>query len=75
MAAQHGKEFPKGTFQNAMFLGMIAIVVGGRLGDVFFYNFDYYIYHPLEIFATWKGGMSFHGGLIGAIVAAIAARA
>lgn len=71
MAAQRGTEFSKGTFQNAMFLGMIAIVMGGRLGDVIFYNLDYYMYHPLEIFATWKGGMSFHGGLIGVVIAAI----
>jgi len=71
MAAQRRQEFSKGIFQNAMFVGMIAIVIGGRLGDVIFYNLDYYMYHPMEILATWKGGMSFHGGLIGAVIAAI----
>lgn len=70
MARQRLKEFPQGVFQNAMFWGMVSIVIGGRLGDVLFYNLDYYLYHPLEIFMTWKGGMSFHGGLIGAIIAA-----
>lgn len=71
MARSRPLEFPKGVFQNCMFWAMISIVIGGRLGDVIFYNFDYYLYNPLEIFATWKGGMSFHGGLIGAIVTAI----
>lgn len=64
-------EFPANLYKNCMFWGMVSIVVGGRLGDVLFYNFDYYMYRPLEIFATWKGGMSFHGGLIGAIITAV----
>jgi phosphatidylglycerol---prolipoprotein diacylglyceryl transferase len=42
------------------------IILGGRLGYVFFYNPAYYFGHPGEIVAVWKGGMSFHGGLIGA---------
>jgi phosphatidylglycerol---prolipoprotein diacylglyceryl transferase len=71
MASNRTSEFPVGVYKNCMFLGMIAIVAGGRLGDVLFYNFDYYMHRPLEIFATWKGGMSFHGGLIGAIITAI----
>lgn len=71
MAVRRPLEFPKGIFQNAMFLGMISIVIGGRLGDVIFYNLDFYLYNPLEIFATWKGGMSFHGGLIGAVLAVV----
>lgn len=71
MAKARPTEFPDLVFKNCMFWAMISIVVGGRLGDVLFYNFHYYLYHPLEIFATWKGGMSFHGGLLGAIVTAI----
>lgn len=71
MGRKRPAEFSEGLFKNCMFVAMLAIVVGGRLGDVIFYNFHYYLYNPLEIFATWKGGMSFHGGLIGAIVAAI----
>ena len=71
MASNRTSEFPVGVYKNCMFWGMIAIVAGGRLGDVLFYNFDYYMHRPLEIFATWKGGMSFHGGLIGAIITAI----
>jgi phosphatidylglycerol:prolipoprotein diacylglycerol transferase len=48
-----------------------AIIIGGRLGYVTFYNFDYFSSHPLEILYVWQGGMSFHGGLIGVIVAEI----
>ncbi|QOL19974.1 prolipoprotein diacylglyceryl transferase [Candidatus Bodocaedibacter vickermanii] len=71
MASKRPAEFPANVYKNCMFWGMMAIVIGGRLGDVLFYNFDYYMYRPLEIFATWKGGMSFHGGLIGVIIAAV----
>jgi len=44
---------------------VIGIILGGRLGYVFFYNLPYYLNHPLEIFMVWHGGMSFHGGMIG----------
>jgi phosphatidylglycerol:prolipoprotein diacylglycerol transferase len=49
--------------------GVVGIIVGGRLGEVLFYQPAYYLAHPLEIVAIWKGGMSFHGGLLGAIAA------
>ncbi len=47
----------------------MGVILGGRLGYVLVYNFSYYFSHPLEIFAVWKGGMSFHGGLAGVLVA------
>ena len=47
---------------------IVSLVVGGRLGYVFFYNFSYYLSNPLDIFKIWEGGMSFHGALIGIIV-------
>lgn len=47
------------------------IVIGGRLGHILFFELDRYLSHPLEIFMTWKGGMSFHGGMIGVIIAII----
>ena len=50
---------------------VIGIVLGGRLGYVLIYNFDYYVKNLHEIFYVWKGGMSFHGGLIGIIIATI----
>ncbi|MDD3433009.1 MAG: prolipoprotein diacylglyceryl transferase [Tepidiphilus sp.] len=52
-----------------LFYGVLGVVLGGRLGEVLFYQPQYYFAHPLEIFAIWRGGMSFHGGLVGAIVA------
>lgn len=45
-----------------------SVLLGGRLGYVLFYNFSYFIHHPLEVFAFWNGGMSFHGGLLGCIL-------
>lgn len=49
---------------------VIGVVLGGRLGYVLFYNLPRYLEHPLEIFVTWHGGMSFHGGLVGVVLAA-----
>ena len=46
---------------------IIGVILGGRLGYVLFYDLGYFLSHPLEIFAVWHGGMSFHGGLIGVI--------
>ena len=50
---------------------IIGIIIGGRLGYVLFYNFSYYINNILDIFKIWQGGMSFHGGLLGIIIASI----
>ena len=50
---------------------IIGIIVGGRLGFVFFYQPSYFLNNPFEILVVWKGGMSFHGGLIGVIFASI----
>jgi phosphatidylglycerol:prolipoprotein diacylglycerol transferase len=49
--------------------GVFGVIVGGRLGQVLFYEPGYYFSHPLEIVAVWKGGMSFHGGFLGVLVA------
>jgi phosphatidylglycerol---prolipoprotein diacylglyceryl transferase len=49
----------------------IGIILGGRTGYVLFYNLPFFIEHPLEIFELWKGGMSFHGGFMGCVVAVI----
>jgi phosphatidylglycerol:prolipoprotein diacylglycerol transferase len=54
---------------DLLFYGVLGVVVGGRLGEVLFYQPGYYFAHPLEILAVWKGGMSFHGGFIGVLVA------
>lgn len=47
---------------------ILGIIIGGRIGYILFYNFGYYLANPLKIFAVWEGGMSFHGGLIGALI-------
>jgi phosphatidylglycerol:prolipoprotein diacylglycerol transferase len=54
---------------DLLFYGVIGVVAGGRLGQVLFYEPAFYLAHPLEIFAVWKGGMSFHGGFLGVLCA------
>ncbi len=49
----------------------IGIILGGRTGYVLFYNLDFFIRHPAEIFELWKGGMSFHGGFMGCVLAVV----
>ena len=51
--------------EDLLFYGVLGVVIGGRLGYVLFYKPGYYAAHPLEIAAVWKGGMAFHGGLVG----------
>jgi len=53
--------------EDMLFLGVLGVIVGGRLGYVLFYKPEYYLSHPLEIFFVWQGGMSFHGGMLGVI--------
>jgi phosphatidylglycerol:prolipoprotein diacylglycerol transferase len=54
---------------DLLFAGIVGVILGGRLGYVLFYKPGYYLSHPLEIFAVWQGGMSFHGGFLGVLVA------
>lgn len=54
-----------------LFWAIISVIAGGRLGYVLFYNPGFFLGHPLEVFAVWRGGMSFHGGLIGVTVAMV----
>jgi phosphatidylglycerol:prolipoprotein diacylglycerol transferase len=54
---------------DLLFYGMLGVILGGRLGQVVFYEPAYYFAHPLEIFAVWKGGMAFHGGFLGVLIA------
>jgi len=57
--------------EDILFLGVMGVVLGGRIGYCLFYKPLYYLAHPLEIFAVWQGGMSFHGGMLGVIAAMI----
>ena len=54
--------------EDILFLGVMGVVLGGRIGYCLFYKPGYYLSHPLEIFAVWQGGMSFHGGMLGVLV-------
>jgi phosphatidylglycerol:prolipoprotein diacylglycerol transferase len=55
--------------EDLLFWGVLGVVIGGRLGYVIFYKPGDYLAHPLDVFAVWKGGMAFHGGLLGVIAA------
>lgn len=54
---------------DLLFYLALGVILGGRLGYTLFYNLPYYLKHPLEVFFLWTGGMSFHGGLLGVILA------
>jgi phosphatidylglycerol:prolipoprotein diacylglycerol transferase len=54
---------------DMLFYGVFGVILGGRLGYVLFYKPLYYLAHPLEVVSVWQGGMSFHGGLLGVLVA------
>jgi len=54
---------------DLIFYGAIGVILGGRLGEVLFYNPGYYFTHPLAILRVWEGGMSFHGGFLGVVFA------
>ncbi|NMM08744.1 MAG: prolipoprotein diacylglyceryl transferase [Polaromonas sp.] len=57
--------------EDILFLGVMGVVIGGRLGYCLFYKPGYYLAHPLEILAVWQGGMSFHGGMLGVLVSQV----
>ena len=54
---------------DMLFFGVFGVILGGRLGYVLFYKPLYYFEHPLEVLALWQGGMSFHGGFLGVLIA------
>ena len=57
----------KEAYDDWIMWSVLSVILGGRIGYVLFYNFEFFLENPLEIFAFWHGGMSFHGGLFGAI--------
>ena len=61
----------KEKFDDFITYVIVGIIIGGRLGYVLFYNYSYYADNLLAIFKIWQGGMSFHGGLIGVVIASI----
>ncbi|RTZ59242.1 MAG: prolipoprotein diacylglyceryl transferase [Gammaproteobacteria bacterium] len=61
--------FTQEEIGDLLFYGMWGVVLGGRIGYVLFYNLDFYLRNPVNILYIWDGGMSFHGGLIGVLIA------
>ena len=57
--------------EDILFLGVLGVVLGGRIGYCLFYKPLYYLANPLEVFAVWQGGMSFHGGMLGVIASMV----
>lgn len=68
-AAKKDSPLQPDQVSDLIFYGAMGVVLGGRAGYVLFYNFSYFLQDPLWLFAVWKGGMSFHGGLLGVILA------
>lgn len=61
-------DLQKEEVENFIFYAVMWIVAGSRLFEVLFYSGSYFLKHPLHIFAVWEGGLSFHGGLLGAVL-------
>jgi phosphatidylglycerol---prolipoprotein diacylglyceryl transferase len=68
-AAAKGLPLGRDDIYDMVVFAAFGVFIGGRIGYTLFYNFSYYMQHPLKIFAVWEGGMSFHGGLIGTGIA------
>ncbi len=63
------RNWARRDIEDLLFYGVLGVVLGGRIGYVLFYKPGYYAAHPMEIVAVWKGGMSFHGGMLGVFAA------
>jgi phosphatidylglycerol:prolipoprotein diacylglycerol transferase len=68
-AKREDSPFKPQHISDMVFYGALGAVLGGRIGYVLFYKFNEYLHDPLAIFAVWQGGMSFHGGLLGVLIA------
>jgi phosphatidylglycerol:prolipoprotein diacylglycerol transferase len=68
-AKQYHLHWNREAIDDLIFYGALGVILGGRIGYVFFYNTAHFLAHPLGIFKLWEGGMSFHGGLIGVLIA------
>lgn len=68
-ARQPWSPIKKAQVEDLIVYGALGVVIGGRLGYAFFYNFEAWMHDPLWVFRVWEGGMAFHGGLLGVILA------
>ena len=66
-----GSGWDRQQVADLIFYAAIGVILGGRLGSVLFYNLHWYLQHPLDVFRIWEGGMSFHGGLLGVLIACV----
>ena len=69
IAAGRAARITVAVLDDLLFFGVLGVILGGRLGYVQFYKPGYYLQHPAEILAVWHGGMAFHGGFLGVLVA------
>lgn len=69
LARQKSPLLTKEQMLDLYFYLVLALILGARLGYILFYNFREYLQHPLEVVAVWHGGMSFHGGMVGVLLA------
>lgn len=69
ISGRRNYDLSKTQIEDLLTYCVIGLIVGARLGYCFFYNLGFYLANPLKIFAVWEGGMSFHGGLIGLVLA------
>jgi phosphatidylglycerol:prolipoprotein diacylglycerol transferase len=68
-ASRPGSGWTAQMVDDALFYGVVGVIVGGRLGYMLFYGFDQILADPLNLFKVWQGGMAFHGGLLGVLIA------
>ena len=66
---RYQKDLNDDQISDLMFYSLLGAILGGRAGYVFFYSVDQFLSNPLSIFFIWQGGLSFHGGLLGVLVA------
>jgi len=69
LADRAGSPFTREQLSDIVFYGALGVLLGGRLGYVLFYQPSYFLQNPLHIFYLWRGGMSFHGGALGVVIA------
>jgi phosphatidylglycerol:prolipoprotein diacylglycerol transferase len=71
VARGKGQEYSIAFLDSFYTYIILGLLIGARVGYVVFYNLSFYIQHPLDVFAVWQGGLSFHGGFIGSVLAGI----
>jgi phosphatidylglycerol---prolipoprotein diacylglyceryl transferase len=69
LSKRKGYDITRSEIEDLLSYAIVGLILGARLGYCFFYNFSFYIHNPLKLVAVWEGGMSFHGGLIGLLLA------